>query len=207
MTKAITNEDCSTFIVREGGCDVHQEVLVVSESLEWDLRVENGFDIEFSVVVRSRLNASRGTWVIHEAERISKKSGSVNSSELISNGIKPPFEIHFRLSNEYSWFNPKNVHLNISRIKDVKDDTEPRPPITDQRLQSRQMAEYKATVSSGAITRNTRSRMDLLWLNHVIGEALMRCPDAVPDIRQKLVEIKALLVPHIKAPTDHPAVI
>ena len=188
-----TQEVPLEFNIQEGATSEHHLILNSGESLHWSVAVDYGYDIEFSIILRSRLNGYRGTWVLCEKERIINRDGYINASDLQEDAIKLPVSVEFRMSNSYSWFNPKRVYLRISRTSElplvVEDVSVPStPPLTSHAHPSDESAQR---------LRDGKARIDLLWMNQVVGEALMRCPQSVPEIRVKLNELKELLAPHV----------
>jgi hypothetical protein len=107
------------------------------------------------------------------------------------------------MDNSFSWFNPKHGILDVSKSREIHNEI-PHRTLEDAGL-ANSSPESSVDRELGAL-RDSRKRIDLLWMNHVVDEALMRCPKSTPEIRQKLVEIKDLLKPHIK-PGLHQAII
>jgi hypothetical protein len=205
MTDEQNNAQSSfEFNIQEGAFSEHHEILQHGHALHWSVSADYGYDIEFSIIVRSRLNGFRGTWVVFEKERVINRDGYINASDLQDDGIKLPVSVEFRMDNSYSWFNPKRVYLNIKRALDVPtaEDTEsvarPGPSVQERPVLP------SITEDTLRRMREGKNRIDLLWLNHVIGEALMRVPDSVPGVQEKLEDIKSMLVPHVqKSGTNH----
>lgn len=182
------------FLIREGFESFHNEVLLHDEKLLWEVVVEAGMDIEVSVRATASSPAKRGTWILIEPHRATNLCGIIDPSSLIENGIKLPVTLQFRLDNTYSWFNSKNVHLSI------KKDTSP-PMLPQQSVNASEPPSAPRSPDMESVfsseeekRRDSRSKADLEWLNHVIGEALIRCPPSVPAVRKKLEEAKMLLI-------------
>jgi hypothetical protein len=205
-TNSPRREIPNEFNIQEGAASEHHEILSATESLHWAVSVDYGYDIEFSIIVRSRLSGYRGTWVLCEKERIINRDGYINASDLQEDGIKLPLSIEFRMDNSYSWFNPKRVYLRTSRTRELPmiEEHVPSPPQLDTEFTP--PSPPKRVDSTATRLRDEKARIDLLWMSHVVGEALMRCPDTVPEIRTKLIELKELLSPHI-VQSNHQAII
>ena len=202
MTVEQRNSESSfEFNIQEGAYSEHHEILNSGDSLNWSASADYGYDIEFSILVRSRLNGYKGTWVVFEKEKIINRDGYINASDLQDDGIKLPVSVEFRMDNSYSWFNPKRVYLNIKRELEVPIAGDPNP--SDSKIT---LPLVRKNVLGDGITdeslrrmREGKARVDLLWLSHIVGEALMRVPDTVPEVRVKLSEIKELLAPHVQS--------
>jgi hypothetical protein len=203
MTAEQNNSQSSfEFNIQEGAFSEHHEILNHGESFHWSVSVDYGYDVEFSVLVRSRLNGYRGTWIVFEKERLINRDGYINASDLQENGIKLPISVEFRMDNGYSWFNPKRVYLNIKRALDVPIADESEAPVPRATVPEAKPVLPGITEDTLRRMREGKNRIDLLWLNHVIGEALMRVPDTVPEVRGKLEEIKNMLTPHVQSASN-----
>lgn len=166
--------------VHEGELEIFSEDLDSSESISWDLEVADGYDIQYSVAVRSAAGAKRNSWIYLEPSKVSKSSGVITPSELREDGIDLPVTIEFVLDNGYSWFSPKGVRLSLRRAS-----TSPSPPLVLQ-SPTREELERRRSVHS-------REKLDLLRLKHVVSEALDRCPESYEEVRNKLSEIRTIL--------------
>lgn len=184
------------FNIQEGTKSERMVTIEPGDRLHWSVAVDYGYDIQFSIYVKSRVSGVKGTWVIHEPERVINRDGYIESSDLEDDGIKLPATVVFRMDNSYSWFNPKHGMLNVTKSRELHNEI---PPRTVEEAGLGRTVLDSSTNSEFRALKDSRSRIDLLWMNHVIDEALMRCPKSTPDIRQKLGEIKDLLKPHIKS--------
>lgn len=176
-----------TKTVHEGELEIVSETLELSESISWDLEVLDGYDIQFSVIVRSIAPSGKGSWIYLEPTRLSRSVGAISPSELAEDGIELPVELDFKLDNEYSWFSAKEIRLSIRRCSST-----PTPVAQNESLSvvsqspSRDDLERRRSLQS-------RERLDLLWMKHVIAEALDRCPEGYDELRVKLGEIRTML--------------
>jgi hypothetical protein len=191
------------FNIQEGTKSERLITIEPGDRLRWSIAVDYGYDIQFSIYVKSRVSGIKGTWVILEPERVIHRDGYIESSDLEDDGIKLPATVVFRMDNSFSWFNPKHGILDVSKSREIHNEI-PHRTLEDAGL-ANSSPESSVDRELGAL-RDSRKRIDLLWMNHVVDEALMRCPKSTPEIRQKLVEIKDLLKPHIK-PGLHQAII
>ena len=191
------------FSIQEGAKTVHHEILNKGETIDWNVVTDNGYDIEFTIRARSRVKRSQGTWIILETERLINAEGFIAACDFDQDGIQLPVTIEFLMDNSYSWFNAKHVVLGVRKVyaslsesgtvgssRLVANCSSPKAARV-QLPKSRETKEMKSLLES-------RERIDLQWMNHVVGEALLRCPASVPDLRTKLEEIKKILRPHVQ---------
>ena len=186
-------------IVHEGEQISHSEILNQSESISWDLMVEEEFDVGFSIRAQTISSALKSAWTILEPNRVSSSKGEISSSELLEDGIRPPVMIEFVFDNRFSWFNPKQIVLTINRtgrsVPEVHEESS--EPVDVQRELSRSSS---LASTPDAIERRradtARAKMDLLWMQQVLTEAVERCPDRMPQLRAKLIEANEILSSH-----------
>ena len=194
------------FSIQEGAELVHHELLHADQTLQWSVLTDYGYDIDFSIRAKSKVNGCKGTWIIFEPERIINREGYIEASVLADDGILLPVVIEFQMDNTYSWFNSKRVSLNVKRVSEPCQE-EPEVvhhPQTSDSSVSRPASPAKTfteTTESRRL-RDSKARIDLLWLNQVVNEAIVRCPDTIPAVRQKLTEVKDLLKPHVPDATS-----
>ena len=184
------------FNIREGGKSIHSELLMQNEKLFYAIDTAGQFDIEFSIRAISSSSVNRGAWIVSPPKRIKNLRGSIDPSVLSHDGIKLPVTIEFLLDNKYSWFNSKKVNLSINK------ESEPVPVISDVVRNDSRLDYTHSWESKSSEVQDIRAKIDLQWLNHVIGEALLRCPPSAPAVREKLEEVKNLLkqqVPEAKS--------
>lgn len=178
MTAAIT--------VHEGEQEIISHSLEGTTSISWDMEVSEGYDIQFSVVIRSPSAKQKSSWIYFEPTRLTKYAGEITYTELQQDGIDLPVTIDFVLDNSYSWFSPKDVRLELCRCSS--------PPLPPSRPES---ATAIVSPSRDELERRRslhgRERLDLLWLKHVITEAIDRCPESYEEVRHKLAEIRGIL--------------
>ena len=174
------------------------------ESLDWGIQVLDGYDIECSIRIKCLHPGSEGAWIFLEPQRLGHLTGRIDAGSLAEDRIKLPVQVEFRLDNTYSWFNPKKVHLTLTKSSssNVVEHLEAARDELCVREESPQI-----TGDESPRRREVRTRSDLLWINQVVGEALVRCPSSAPEIRQKLEEVKALLKPCLSSVSRDVAII
>ena len=104
-------------IVHEGEQVSHSEILNDSESIAWDLVVEESYDISFSIRAHTISSSLKSAWTVVEPVRTSKLKGEITSSDLREDQIQLPVMIEFRFDNGYSWFNPKQIVLTLDKTR------------------------------------------------------------------------------------------
>ena len=194
------------FNIREGAKEEVVIDLSQGSIIKWDCFVSDGYDIELSVRVRSSQQTNQGTWVIFEPERITELAGTIDAAEVADDGIPLPSSIEFRLDNSYSWFNPKQVRLTITTASVVVPTEQQKAEIVTVDSPQRTPSP-RSDRSVSPRRRDVRVRADLLWINQVVGEALVRCPASAPELRSKLSEVKELLQPRLGHVSSDSAVI
>jgi hypothetical protein len=189
------------FNIQEGAQSEHCVNLEEGQTIHWGVSVDYGYDIRFSIHVNSRVNGVKGTWIAFEPERIATRDGYLEAADLLGDGIQLPASIVFRLDNSYSWYNSKRAVLKIRKSQEIPNSVESIPDSPDSARAPSRRESNASRESENRALREGRTRIDLLWMNHVMDEALMRCPQSIPEIKRKIEEIKELLKPHIKAAT------
>ena len=183
-------------IVHEGEELCHSEVMNDSESISWDMVVEEDYDIRFAIRARTISSALQSAWTVVEPQRTSKSKGELTSSELSEDGVNLPVMLEFKFDNRFSWFNPKQIILTISRT------TRTGSPIP--KIQSPETAEINRELSRSSsvstpdtierkLADDSRMKMDLMWMQQVLAEAVERCPNSMPTLRGKLHEAQEIL--------------
>jgi hypothetical protein len=191
------------FSIQEGAKTVHHEILNKEETIEWSVVTDNGYDIEFTVRARSRVKRSQGTWIILGTERLINTEGFIAACDLERDGIQLPVTIEFLMDNSYSWFNAKHVVLGVRKVYASLSES---GTVDSSRLVANRTSPIAVRVhlpkspdaKEMKLLLESRERIDLHWMNHVVGEALLRCPASVPDLKTKLEEIKKILRPHVQ---------
>jgi hypothetical protein len=184
------------FNIQEGIETTHYEMLSTGENIRWRIHVDYGYDVHFTIRARSKAKGVKGSWIIFEPNRIISREGFIESSVLEQDGIPLPVVIEFNMDNRYSWFNSKHVVLGIERSMDVSISRMPSSP--RKMLPGNPFpAPLSPDLKEMERLQASRTRIDLLWLNHVLGEAMLRCPASVPGLREKLSESKELIRKHV----------
>lgn len=172
------------FTIREGRDTAHQEIITETEKLHYRVLVNDGYDIDFSIRAKSTSSVNRGTWIFLEPSRVTNLTGFIDSSSFATDGITLPVVIEFSFDNRFSWFNSKNVYLSIKKESE-----------TTSMIPDKAEDPIVPVIFPGRL--EARAKIDLQWLNHVVGEALMRCPSSTPTVLRKLEELKELLRDHV----------
>jgi hypothetical protein len=172
--------------IHEGEFERHYETLSHSESITWDMSVSDEYDINFSVIVRSHSSSTKSSWIYLEPTRLCHSAGAISTTDLEDDGIPLPVLVEFLFDNSYSWFSPKDVRLSINRICNTP--TEPTQDRSSSTTASPDREEMERRRSA-----EVREHLDLVWMKHVIVEALDRCPESYFEVRKKLDEIRGLL--------------
>lgn len=173
------------FTIREGSDMAHQEIITDAEELHYKVVVNDGYDIDFSIRAKSTSSVKRGTWIFLEPSRVTNLSGFIDSSSFANDGIELPVVVEFLFDNRFSWFNSKTVYLSIKKESETT-----APVIPDKVVDPIVPVIFPDRLEA-------RAKIDLQWLNHVVGEALMRCPSSAPAVLRKLEELKELLRDHV----------
>jgi hypothetical protein len=180
-------------IVHEGEQVSHVEILDESESLEWDIEVDDDYDIGFSISILSSSSSGISRRNLLEQQRVKILHGRIEYCDLKNKQVVFPVEIEFVLDNSYSWFSPKQCVLNISRTKSEYIAEKPfSPEKTPPRL-SRTSSRSTPESTERKRESDQRLQVDLVWMKHVIAEALNRCPEHIPQLRDKLSEVNGIL--------------
>ena len=184
-------------IVHEGEQLNHSEIMNDSESISWELSVGESYDISFSIRAHTISSALKSAWTIVEPIRTSKTKGDITSADLQEDGIQLPVMIEFCFDNRYSWFNPKQVMLSIEKTRRLsprgRENATPSPPEVPRELSRTSSVSTPDSVKQRH-TENARTKMDMLWMQQVLTEAVERCPASMPLLRVKLTEAKDILL-------------
>ena len=183
-----------TKLVHEGEQTSHTEILNEGESIKWNLGVSDGYDICISIRTHSMNSVAKSTWTISNPQRTKESSGIISYRDLQEDNIPLPVQIEFQLDNTYSWFSPKECTLDISREKENNTMAARDSPVP--RLNKSISRSSSVSTPESVIERRVsemRSSIDLLWMKHVIDEALNRCPEQIPQLRENLLQVKLIL--------------
>jgi len=184
-------------IVHEGEQLSHSEILNESESIAWEMIVEENYDIAFSIRAHTISSSLKSAWTVVEARRTSKLKGEITSADLKDDGIQLPVMIEFCFDNGYSWFNPKQVVLTLDKTRRLspraRENVTPSPPEVPRELSRTSSVSTPDSVEQRH-AETTRTKMDMLWMQQVLTEAVERCPASMPQLRIKLTEARDIVI-------------
>jgi hypothetical protein len=195
-------------IVHEGEELCHSEVMNDSESISWELQVEEDLDIRFSIRARTISSALKSAWTVIEPHRTMRLKGELTSTELREDGVCLPVMLEFKFDNSFSWFNPKQIVLTINRKSTSASPMEQiATSLTTEvdRALSRSSSVSTPDIIERRRADDSRTKMDLMWMQQVLAEAVERCPNSMPVLRVKLQEAQEILLKNksgVRSPSE-----